>query len=81
MCVYVGLCKSMTTKMNLNGCQRACEPKSKCDYEHKYGYEFVSRTESSIVNTSVSIRLIGSFSLKMNTYEYHCENELRGDSE
>ncbi len=37
-----GLCKSMSKKMNLNVCQRVCEPKNKCDYEHKYGYEFES---------------------------------------
>ncbi len=41
----------------------------------------MSRSASSIVNTSVSISLVGSFSLKMNTYECHRENELQGDSE
>ncbi len=62
-------------------CHCVCEPERKCEYEHKYGYEFVSRSESSIVNMSVSKSLIRSFSLKMNMYEYHCENELRGASE
>ncbi len=81
VCLCIGLCKSICKKINPNECQRVCEPERKCEYERKYGYEFVSRSESSIVNISVSISLIGSFSLKMNTYEYHYENELQGDSE
>ncbi len=71
MCVYVGRCKRMSKKMNLNACQHVCEPECKCEYEHKYGYEFVSWSESSVVDMSVKISLIGTFSLKMNMYEYH----------
>ncbi len=81
MSLYVSLFTSMSKKMNLNVCQRICEPERKCEYDHKYGYEFVSLSESLIMNMSVSISLNGSFSLKMNMYEYHCENELQGDSE
>ncbi len=77
MCVYASLCKSMSKKMNRNVCQSVCEPERKYEYHHKYGYEFVSLSESSITNICVSISLNGSFSM----YEYHCENELQGDSE
>ncbi len=52
MCVYDDLCKNMSKKMNLNVCQRVREPERKCEYDHKYGYKFMSLNESSIMNMS-----------------------------
>ncbi len=56
--------------MNLNVCQRVCKPERKCEYKHKYGYEFVSRSKSLIVNINESVRLIESFSLKNNLINF-----------
>ncbi len=53
MRMYVGLCKSTGKKMNPNVCQRVCTPERKYEYERNYGCEFVSRSESSVVNMSV----------------------------
>ncbi len=84
MCAYeqesVSINVCVCWKMNLNVCQRVCEPERKRDYDRKYIFEFVSLSKSTIMNMSVSISLNGSFSLKINMYEYYCGNELQIDS-